>query len=536
MNKQQLRDLLAVRGRLGVTLAGSEDTVRVTTAAHIDALDESVEVLQVGDLFSARVEALEERRVIKRKYGEHAPIHINDNGPVRNAVIEFVGNRFITEEEMEAFLNKVDEGDGARKPNYRKWLSRNERYFESVTVKGKKLRVLSKLGKRVFEHILERQKANEGSLPFAAWQLERDLLESMDEAARLDESMAFPGTYRIMNCLAKRELYERVVKSHGLSVISATNDSVEFRANTLAELQAIATVMRMERDRNAYLLSWNGTGGASHVNLFDLGRGIDSLLEAVTMKPSERGDSVRKVIEFAVRNMAKGQTEDSVVSKLAGIRSFADLYAAAMELMDPTAKPKFEAQFAVKESAVTAGEKELKKSVLTTARFLLDSFNAATGAATREKCARKFYDAMSEYLGRGWHCDNRANEYVTIASGLAGSLPRGQVGMASEEVVALGERLRMRHATAEPVGVGWTTLRVAGVANCDSLTLQRIFDSHDPEASVSVELMCGAEGFASIECETGSGERRTIALDSICDCEARGFLGGWCACSFTRDR
>lgn len=98
------------------------------------------------------------------------------------------------------------------------------------------------------------------------------------------------------------------------------------------------------------------------------------------------------------------------------------------------------------------------------------------------------------------------------------------------------ERLRMRHATAEPVGVGWTTLRVAGVANCDSLTLQRIFDSHDPEASVSVELMCGAEGFASIECETGSGERRTIALDSICDCEARGFLGGWCACSFTRDR
>lgn len=98
------------------------------------------------------------------------------------------------------------------------------------------------------------------------------------------------------------------------------------------------------------------------------------------------------------------------------------------------------------------------------------------------------------------------------------------------------ERLRMRHTSAEAVGVGWTTLRVAGVANCDSLTLQRIFDSHDPEASVSVELMCGAEGFASIECETGSGERRVFSLDSICDCEARGFLGGWCACSFTRDR
>lgn len=98
------------------------------------------------------------------------------------------------------------------------------------------------------------------------------------------------------------------------------------------------------------------------------------------------------------------------------------------------------------------------------------------------------------------------------------------------------ERLRMRHATAESVGVGWTTLRVAGVVSCDNLTLQRIFDGHDSEASVSVELMCGAEGFVSIECETGSGERRTVALDSICDCEARGFLGGWCACSFTRDR
>lgn len=417
MDKAHLKDLLAARGRLAVTLSGSEDTVRLTTEAQIDALDESLELLQVGDLFSHRVEALEERRVIKRKYGEHGPIHINDSGPVRNAVIEFVGNRFITEEELDAFFTKVDEGDGEKKPNYRKWFSRNERYFESVKVKGKKLLVLSKLGKRVFEHILERQKTNERALPFAAWQLERELLESMAEAQAIDESMAFPGNYKVMNCLAKKELYERVIKSHGLSVVAAGNDWIEFTANTLEDLRALAIVMRMERDRNAYILSWSGAGGSSHVNLFDVGKGIDSLFEAVTMKPTSKGDSVRKVIEFAVRNMAKGQTEDSVVSKLSGIRTFANLYAAAMELMDPTAKPKFEQQFAVKESVDDKALKALKSNVLGCAYDLLDVLNATSRKEAHKKSARAFYDALSSYMGRGWHCDDPPSGYVTVKEG-----------------------------------------------------------------------------------------------------------------------
>jgi hypothetical protein len=403
IDKEYLMELLAVRGRLSVTLEGGE-SVRVVSPDDVRALPDGV-LESASDLYPPWVEALEERRVIKRKYGEHGPIHINDSGPVRNAIVEFVGNRFVTEEELDAFISKVDES-GEKKPHYRKWFKRNGRYFESVTVKGKRLTVLSKLGKRVFEHILERQRASESSLSYSAWALERELNESMAEAERVDEALAFPGQYRIMNCLAHRSLYEKVLKSNGVQVIDAGGDWLTFAASSVQDLRTIANVMAMEKDRNAYLMAWNAPGGESHVNLFDYGHGIDSLDEAVTMAPSSRGDSVRKVIEFAVRNMAKGQTEDRVVSKLAGISVFADLYAAAMELMDPGARGKFEQQFAVKESTSPAERKEL----IAAARFLLDSFNAASTG--KVKFAREFYDKMSAYIGRGWHCDSKAADYV----------------------------------------------------------------------------------------------------------------------------
>jgi hypothetical protein len=42
----------------------------------------------------------EGRAQVKRKYAEHGAIRVNEKTPVRNKVIEFVGKRFVTEEEM----------------------------------------------------------------------------------------------------------------------------------------------------------------------------------------------------------------------------------------------------------------------------------------------------------------------------------------------------------------------------------------------------------------------------------------------------
>ncbi len=180
MERDVIEDLLAQRGALHVHPRGSDAHLRVTS---VDQLVESIDVEAVTDVYPDWVEALDERKIIKRKYRDHGPIHINDSGPVRNEVIEFVGNRFVTEEELDKFFSKLEEDKG-RKVDYRKWFKRNGRYFENVKAKGKRLLILSGLGKKVFEHILRRKTdLRESALPFESWKIEDDLLSSMvDEA------------------------------------------------------------------------------------------------------------------------------------------------------------------------------------------------------------------------------------------------------------------------------------------------------------------------------------------------------------------
>ena len=92
------------------------------------------------------------RAQIKRKYGEYSNIRVNEKAPVRNKVVQFVGKRFVTEEEMKNFLNQMNEERG-KQLDANKWFGRNQRYFESFENRGQKVVTLSKYGKRVLEMI-----------------------------------------------------------------------------------------------------------------------------------------------------------------------------------------------------------------------------------------------------------------------------------------------------------------------------------------------------------------------------------------------
>jgi len=97
----------------------------------------------------------EGRTQIKRKYADHGSIRVNEKAPIRNKVIQFVGKRFITEEEMKSFLTQLTE-DRGKEFDQRKWFGRNEKYFEAFENRGQKVWTLSKFGKRVLENVIKK--------------------------------------------------------------------------------------------------------------------------------------------------------------------------------------------------------------------------------------------------------------------------------------------------------------------------------------------------------------------------------------------
>jgi hypothetical protein len=100
------------------------------------------------------------RAQIKRKYGEYSNIRVNEKAPIRNKVVQFVGKRFVTEEEMKTFLTQLTEERG-KDLDANKWFGRNNRYFEKFENRGQKVLTLSKYGKRVLEMIRKSEaKAN----------------------------------------------------------------------------------------------------------------------------------------------------------------------------------------------------------------------------------------------------------------------------------------------------------------------------------------------------------------------------------------
>lgn len=97
----------------------------------------------------------EGRTQIKRKYAAHGSIRVNEKAPIRNKVIQFVGKRFVTEEEMKSFLTQLTE-DRGKEFDQRKWFGRNEKYFEAFENRGQKVWTLSKFGKRVLENVIKK--------------------------------------------------------------------------------------------------------------------------------------------------------------------------------------------------------------------------------------------------------------------------------------------------------------------------------------------------------------------------------------------
>jgi hypothetical protein len=98
---------------------------------------------------------LNEKTEIKRKYGEYAAIHVLESAPVRNSVVEFVGKRFITEDELKNYVNSIKELNTNGSNNQSRWLKNNTRYFESVENRGQRVIKLSKFGERILEKIVK---------------------------------------------------------------------------------------------------------------------------------------------------------------------------------------------------------------------------------------------------------------------------------------------------------------------------------------------------------------------------------------------
>ena len=99
----------------------------------------------------------EARHQVKRKYGEHAKIKVNENGAtVRDTIIKYVGKNYVTEEDLNNYLIRLEEDRGTGKINKTKWFKRNTKFFSTFEKNGEKYISLSKYGNRVLEMIAKR--------------------------------------------------------------------------------------------------------------------------------------------------------------------------------------------------------------------------------------------------------------------------------------------------------------------------------------------------------------------------------------------
>jgi hypothetical protein len=137
--KEFIEEVLSKREAIDVLIEGNTVTLEAGKELTIDC---------------EKIEEVYERVQIKRKYGEYGAHNVNTEAPIRNRVVEFVGKRFVTNEELKNFLTKLEE-DRGNAIDQRKWFGRNMRYFESFQNRGQQVWTLSKFGKRVLEQIIK---------------------------------------------------------------------------------------------------------------------------------------------------------------------------------------------------------------------------------------------------------------------------------------------------------------------------------------------------------------------------------------------
>jgi hypothetical protein len=120
-----------------------------------DALNDAGYSKEYSKYIKEGEEINEGKTQIKRKYGEHGAINVYERGPIRNRIIEFVKNKFVTETELKDFVKSLIEERGVEF-NSNQWFARNKKYFESFENRGQQVWTLSKYGKRVYEYIVKK--------------------------------------------------------------------------------------------------------------------------------------------------------------------------------------------------------------------------------------------------------------------------------------------------------------------------------------------------------------------------------------------
>jgi hypothetical protein len=144
--KELLQDILEVRDSIFILQEGKIEEIH-----NVEYLNED-DISSIEEIY----DSIDERVQIKRKYGEHSAYTVNNSGPIRNRIVEFIGNRFVTEKELKNFLVKLEE-DRGNAINDKKWFANNQRYFESFENRGQKVWTLSKFGNRILEFIIRKQ-------------------------------------------------------------------------------------------------------------------------------------------------------------------------------------------------------------------------------------------------------------------------------------------------------------------------------------------------------------------------------------------
>jgi len=96
----------------------------------------------------------EGRHQVKRRYGAHGRIRVNENGAkVRETIIKYIGKNYVTEEDLHNHLIRLEEDRGGVKVNKAKWFARNQKLFSTFEKRGNRYYSLSKYGMRVLELI-----------------------------------------------------------------------------------------------------------------------------------------------------------------------------------------------------------------------------------------------------------------------------------------------------------------------------------------------------------------------------------------------
>lgn len=334
MDREHLIEAVELRP-VNVRLSdGSLKTISKTDEVSDDIVFESIE-----EIYPEGFDELSERVVLKRRYGKSPEVSMNSHGPLRNDVLEFVGNRFVTDGELNSFFNQLEEARG-KKLNYRKWFNENQKFFESYTLKGTKVWSLSKVGKRAFEHIVELRSSNTIN--------EKVVLEYSDFilSEDLTPSMILEGEIPA----AESSKLKEVISANGFMALRDPLKKLGWKVDF--SFSPVATYIITKGKLKVAILNKKYVDDAEPDQVVgDIAFGLMESVSADIKTPASV-KTVQKVIELTLKSAKPSVTEDEVVKQLAAINDLESLYTAAVKLISPDQVNSFKKNFPVHESVL----------------------------------------------------------------------------------------------------------------------------------------------------------------------------------------